>query len=125
MIHLDTHVVVWLYAFGRQRLSERACELIEDSPRTLISPMVLLELEFLREIGKLTVAPSTICDYLADAIGLEICEKNFLDVVRRAMEQTWTRDPFDRMITAQAALEENVLVTKDRLIRGHYPRATW
>jgi hypothetical protein len=55
MIDLDTHVVVWLYAFGSKKLSEQACELLERSPKLLISPMVLLELEFLQEIGKLAV----------------------------------------------------------------------
>lgn len=121
MIYLYTHVVVWLYAFGAQRLSERACELIENSQGVLISPMVLLEMEFLREIGKLAVAPETVCDYLAAGIALEICKRDFHEVVRLAMQQTWTRGPFDRIITAQAAQEDNVLVTKDRLIHDHYP----
>lgn len=32
MIYLDAHVVAWMYAYGGQKLSERALELIEDSP---------------------------------------------------------------------------------------------
>jgi PIN domain nuclease of toxin-antitoxin system len=125
MIYLDTHVAVWLYAFGAKKLSERASVLIERSPKLLISPMVLLELEFLHEIGKLAVAPQALCGYLADSIALEICQREFQEVVRGALQQTWTRDPFDRMITAQAALNNDVLITKDRFIRNHYPRATW
>jgi PIN domain nuclease of toxin-antitoxin system len=125
MIYLDTHVVVWLYAFGSKKLSEQACELIERSPNLLISPMVLLELEFLHEIGKLAVVPQALCGYLADRIALEICQREFQEVVRGAMQQSWTRDPFDRLITAQAALNDDVLITKDRSIRNHYHRATW
>ena len=66
MIYLDTHVAVWLYAFGAKKLSKRASVLIERSSKLLISPMVLLELEFLHEIGKLAVAPQALCGYLAD-----------------------------------------------------------
>jgi len=125
MIYLDTHVVVWLYAFAAQKLSERALELIEESPQVLISPMVLLELEFLHEIGKIAVLPRIIHEYLAERIALEICGRDFQEVVRGALRQSWTRDPFDRMITAQAALGNNILITKDRLIRDRYPQAIW
>ena len=125
MIYLDTHVVVWLYASGTKQLSPRACELIERSAEVLISPVVLLELKFLHEIGKVMVAPQVIFDYLSARISLEICELEFKEVVRSAMGQTWTRDPFDRLITAQATLKNSVLITKDRLIRDHYPQAVW
>lgn len=125
MIYLDTHVVVWMYAFGAKRLSERACQLIEDSTEVLISPMVLLEIEFLREMGKLAVAPTIIFDYLSERIGLEICRRNFHEVLWLAMQQSWTRNPFDRIITAQAALGDNLLITKDRFIHDHYPRSAW
>lgn len=77
------------------------------------------------DIGKITVAPRAILDFLSNRVALEICRKEFQEVVRCAMQQTWTRDPFDRMITAQAALEESALITKDRFISSHYPRAIW
>jgi PIN domain nuclease of toxin-antitoxin system len=37
----------------------------------------------------------------------------------------WTRDPFDRLITAQAALGESTLLTKDDTIRTNYANAVW
>jgi predicted nuclease of predicted toxin-antitoxin system len=42
-----------------------------------------------------------------------------------AVEQIWTRDPFDRIIVGQAALHQTMLVTKDRAMRKHYPHAFW
>jgi PIN domain nuclease of toxin-antitoxin system len=39
--------------------------------------------------------------------------------------QDWTRDPFDRLITAQAAVGSDVLITKDATITANYPRAVW
>ena len=37
----------------------------------------------------------------------------------------WTRDPFDRLITAQAALDDSPLLTKDDTIHTYYPEAVW
>src|SRR6266446_4317453 len=36
-----------------------------------------------------------------------------------------TRDPFDRIIVGQAALQQRTLVTKDCAMRDHYPYALW
>lgn len=33
---------------------------------------------------------------------------------------SWTRDPFARIITAQAAIENYTLITIDKIIRKHY-----
>ena len=54
MIHLDTHVVVWLYTGEIERLSDAAVEALE-AEELIVSPMVQLELTFLHEIGRLSV----------------------------------------------------------------------
>jgi len=41
------------------------------------------------------------------------------------MRITWTRDPFDRIITATAAMHNAMLLTKDEQIRQEYDRALW
>jgi PIN domain nuclease of toxin-antitoxin system len=41
------------------------------------------------------------------------------------LEISWTRDPFDRIIVANASLENSILVSKDQSILGHYPFARW
>jgi len=125
MIYLDTHVVLWLYAQKGRGLSDRALRLIEQATSILISPIVLLEMDLLREIGRVSVGSEQIFRYMAQRIGLGACEKPFLDVVRLASQQTWTRDPFDRIITAQAAINQDTLITKDSTIRRHYPRSEW
>ena len=45
-IYLDTHVVVWLYAGETSKLSQAAEELINTND-LLISPIVLLEMNYL------------------------------------------------------------------------------
>ncbi len=124
LTYLDTHVVAWLYAGEIALLSPRAVKLI-NTGELGISPMVTLELQYLREIGRLTVRPHAIIQGLTARIGLQVCEGTFSAVVDAALEQTWTRDPFDRMIVAQAALTKSMLITKDQTIRRHYRLARW
>ena len=40
-------------------------------------------------------------------------------------DSPWTRDPFDRLIAAQAIVADAPLVTADRTILEHLPLATW
>jgi PIN domain nuclease of toxin-antitoxin system len=125
LIYLDTHVVAWLYARGGNALSAAAAEAIDGADRVLISPMVRLELQYLFEIGRLGGPALPVLDELAVTVGLEVCELEFDAVVRAAEDQAWTRDPFDRLIVAQAARRDAPLVTKDQTIHDHYPRAVW
>ena len=123
-MYLDTHVVVWLYAKDAERISPRARELIEHHD-LLLSPMVLLELEYLFKTGKTTAKALEIYDYLRETIQIEVCNKSFATVARRSIGIKWTRDPFDRLITAQAAIDESLLLTRDDTIHSHYPAAIW
>ena len=124
MIYLDTHVVAWLYAGRVDLFSARAKKLI-DSGDLCISPMVTLELEYLREIGRLTVGGNAVVQGLSAQIGLRVCDLSFAAVVESALDQRWTRDPFDRLIVGHAALAASVLVTKDETIRRRYRDARW
>jgi len=125
MIYLDTHVVLWLYLRRGEGLSERARRLIEYEREIFISPMVLLEVDYLYEIGRTTLGSAPLYEYLHHEIGLQACNKSFLDVIQIASQLSWTRDPFDRVITAQAALEQDRLITKDRVILEEYEHAVW
>ena len=58
-------------------------------------------------------------------IGLKICNQKFIDVATEALRHSWTRDMFDRLIVAQAAVTKSHLITKDEFIRQHYTRAVW
>jgi PIN domain nuclease of toxin-antitoxin system len=46
-------------------------------------------------------------------------------VVKKSIGMKWTRDPFDRLITAHAAIDESPLLTKDDTIHTYYPGAVW
>ena len=124
MIYLDTHVVVWLYAGKIKKLSEQARYLI-NSNEVLISPVVRLELQYLFEIQRITDEAKLIVSDLSDRIGLKICDKNFNTIISSALAYSWTRDPFDRIIVANADVNHNILITKDQNILNNYKRAMW
>lgn len=124
LIYLDTHVVAWLYGQGRAALPEAQAS-IEACNDIRISPMVRLELQYLFEIDRVSQSPLPVLDALEAGLGLTICKAAFPALVREAETHTWTRDPFDRLIVAQASLLDAPLITKDETIHANYTNATW
>jgi len=124
VIHLDTHVVAWLFAGDLEHLGEGNQRLLQGRS-LVISPMVELELQYLYEIGRTAVRGGEVVEDLQRRLGLRRCDRPFAEVVAASLSQTWTRDPFDRLIVAQAAIDSTPLLTKDGLIREHYPEAVW
>lgn len=124
MIYLDTHVVVWLYAGEQARLARTARRLIDTEP-LLISPILLLELALLEETGRIRVRAQTILTELRELLALSVCDLPFAEVCVASLQQKWTRDPFDRLIVAQAFVRGTRLITKDRFIRRHFKDAVW
>jgi PIN domain nuclease of toxin-antitoxin system len=122
--YLDTHAVVWLYEARIGKLSKTAMDRIQ-SDALFISPAVILEIQFLHEIKRVTRTGPSIVAALAEDIGLQVCPLDFPSVVASALEQSWIRDPFDRLIVAHAAANDAALITRDQKIRRHYKRAVW
>ena len=124
MIYLDTQVVVWLYAGLVEKFTQPIIELINDH-EIYISPIVRLELHYLYEIQRVTDNANIIVADISNRIGLKVCDRDFNAIVSQAMVFSWTRDPFDRIITANASLNDNILITKDQTISENYPHARW
>lgn len=124
LIHLDTHVVCWLYEARLELLSEIARAAIERG-RLLVSPIVELELQYLHEVGRISKGPGAILSALAAEIGLALDQPPLAAIVSRARELSWTRDPFDRLIVANALHTGGRLLTKDMLVRKHCKAALW
>lgn len=122
--YLDTHVALWLYAGNTERLSTRAANAI-NSESIAICPIVLMEIQYLHEIGRITVRPGAIVADLKRRLGLDVEDRSMAEVIEHCLDLSWTRDAFDRLIVAQAALDRATLITRDRLILKHYPKALW
>jgi PIN domain nuclease of toxin-antitoxin system len=124
VIYLDTHVLVFLYAGEIDRLGAAARAAIETG-NLIASPAAVLELELLHETGRLRPSAGKLIAGLGSQVGLRVCELSFHRVVTQAMNERWGRDPFDRLIVANAKANDASLVTKDERIRRHYSRAIW
>lgn len=123
-MHLDTHVLVWLFAGDVARFPEPARERLETQPLG-VSPMAALELQYLYETERVTEPASVVMQDLERRIGLEVVDASFSELVDRAMSLSWTRDPFDRLIAAHAAIDGAPLLTADETILASLPEAVW
>lgn len=122
--HLDTHVVVWLYAGEVERLPREVQEHVEAHDLQ-ISPAVILELQYLFEIRRVSEPAQSVVAALEASLGLSVSTLSFQRIIQTSVLQSWTRDPFDRLIVGQAQAQGVSLVTSDKQIRKHYERAVW
>lgn len=121
MILLDTQVILWWLAddqrlgpLGRSRLADR-------SERIRVSPVSAFEVETKRRLGKLD-APGD----LITAIDDEGFEWLGLDANQASLAGTldWShRDPFDRLLVAQARRSGFAVMTADIRILAYEPTA--
>ncbi len=124
MIYLDTHVIAWLFA-GKTDLIPINIQREISKEELLISPMVTLELQYLFELGRVSKSGLDVVQDLEMRIGLKTCDLSFETVIKYALDQTWTRDPFDRIIVSHASIRSSKLVTKDSTIYKNYKHTLW
>lgn len=123
--YLDTHVVVWLTTNKVNRLGSKAKKLLETGD-LLLSPMAFLELEYLHELKKTKLSARDLLRKLEQEIGVRLCDLPFSTIAGAALDEKWTRDPFDRLIVANAKANGFAwLISADEAIRKHYPRTVW
>lgn len=123
--YLDTNTAIFMHGGFTDRISSRAQNLIEASD-LVISPMVLLEIQMLFEKGRIRYDANQILSDLTQQVGLTVCHMPMSSVVRSALQMAWTRDPGDRLITANAqANNESPLISSDRKIQEHYANTIW
>ncbi len=123
--YLDTDVVIWLAQGSVERLSPRAATLLETAT-LVVSPMVLVELEYLREAGRIGLRARDIERKIEHELGVRLCDLPFATIAGAALDESWTRDPFDRLIVANAKANGFAsLISADEEIAQHYPRTVW
>ena len=123
--YLDTQVAVYLGEGALKRVSDEAQELLGRA-ELLISPMALIEMEILNEIRRIDLSATDIVRKLEYEIGLRVCTMPFTKIAEIALDEAWTRDPFDRMIVAQAKANGLAyLISADAEISMNYSRTVW
>lgn len=113
MILLDTNALMWLdQGHVRTRSLARA-----GGSRLYISPATLLELQVLQEAGRFRVRKSlqAVLDDDRWLLDEPAAAAWFLE----AVNLSWTRDPFDRLLAAHARLRRWRLATADAELLEH------
>lgn len=109
---LDSNALLW-WALGNGRLSDAAREAIEaPQARVCLSIATAWELEIKRQSGKLGFDISAWRD--ASIVELDLLLINLDDALSAARLPAHHRDPFDRMIIAQALNRGLTVVTSDQ-----------
>lgn len=118
---LDTHAFLWLVA-GDERLPASARSLVAGAEVVLLSAASVWEAEIKRAAGRLTAPPVTDAARRADVDVLPVTADHAHAAAHLPLHH---RDPFDRMLVAQAQLENLVLVSKDEAVRRYGVPTAW
>ena len=124
---LDTHALLWWLA-GDTRLSRRAMAAMSDeSNEIFVSAASAWELATKHRLGKLAAAGPLVVDF-----GREMRLQGF-----RELPISWDhgqmagmlvgphRDPFDRMLIAQAAIERMALISNEQRFDDYGVTRLW
>jgi PIN domain nuclease of toxin-antitoxin system len=123
--YLDTHALVWLSQGSLDDISPSVTRLIQHAD-LFYSPMVYFELELLYEIKRIRQSARDIQRKVEYELGVRLCDLPFHTIAAAALDEKWTRDPFDRLIVANAKANGFAwLISADESIRQNYPRAVW
>lgn len=113
---LDTHTLLWWQQDDR-RLGTQARRAIASADFVFVSAAVLWEIVIKAQLGKLQASLDAVFDLSADGFR----ELPIRGIHARVAGELppHHKDPFDRMIAAQAQVEELTLVTSDDVFRKY------
>jgi len=124
---LDTHTLLW-WLTDDERLSSCARSLISDeSNEIFVSAASAWEVATKQRIGKLDEVPEAAARFveLVAADGFIPLPVTQVHGLRASGYEVEHRDPFDRMLAAQAELESLVLVTRDPAFDTFSAETAW
>jgi PIN domain nuclease of toxin-antitoxin system len=118
---LDTHVVLWA-ATTPDELAAEARDLIEDGRQdVLVSVVSAWEIAIKQSLGKLDL-PSAAEQWLPEVLrrsGFELAEVGLAAALKVRALPWRHRDPFDRLLVAQALEDGYTLVTRDEVLGAY------
>ncbi|WP_017307235.1 type II toxin-antitoxin system VapC family toxin [Spirulina subsalsa] len=124
---LDTHIFIWLID-GNSNLSQTAKQAIEDQKNTLhLSIASLWEITIKTSLGKLELAiplEQILMNYILPS-GIEILPIYLPHLLTLKTLPFHHRDPFDRLLIAQAKSETFALVSEDRIFKQYDVEIFW
>jgi PIN domain nuclease of toxin-antitoxin system len=123
---LDTHAFLWFLA-GDARLSSKARRVMSDEDTELIlSAASVWELAIKASLGRLSL-PLPVADYVSEKMhaGFRVMPVDWIHAAAVQKLPFHHRDPFDRLIIAQAQIEKLPIVSGDRAFVKYGLRLIW
>ena len=108
MILLDTNALIWIDQNHR-----RTRRLLQGTEPLAVSPASILELTFLIEVGRLRLRDRSVRTIVDDERWV-VDEAPSVEWFEGASEESWTHDPFDRLIVAHARRRRWKVATANR-----------
>jgi PIN domain nuclease of toxin-antitoxin system len=124
---LDTHTLIWWMTTDRQ-LSKSARALIEEKSNVfLVSAVSAWEIATKFRLGRLPAAANLVQDFVADLPRerIDILAVTADHGIRAGLLPGPHKDPFDRMLIAQALAENIPIISNDRALDGYGARRLW
>jgi PIN domain nuclease of toxin-antitoxin system len=124
---LDSHTLVW-FVTDASRLPASALAAILDSSNLVhISPATFLELAIKHSLGKLllTVPFEEFVERVDKHAGLRMLPIYPAHALELARLPFYHRDPFDRILIAQALVEQMSLVSVDNMLDAYGVSRVW
>src|SRR5579864_1781540 len=124
---LDTHTLLWCFN-NSPSLSRRAHRLIEDgSNQILVSAASGWEIATKVRLGKLPTGDQLVgeFDLYLDQLGCDTLPISLAHAVRAGSLPGEHRDPFDRMLIAQAQAENLKIISNDRIFDAYHVDRIW
>ncbi len=121
---LDTNVIVWMLFGDQSSVSATAKLALEDGNNELVmSAASVWEIAIKRSLGKLEIESR----WVREIYGLDCTQLPITAEHARAVEVLpWHhRDPFDRLLVAQAGVEGCPLVSADRRLHSYDVPILW
>ena len=121
---LDTHAALW-WLSGDERLGKEAArQLADDTNQLLLSAAIVWEIAVKRSLGKLERSPTTSRRPCSPAAPrpLPVTVDHAAAVERLPLHH---RDPFDRILVAQAGIEGATLVSRDEALSAYGVPVIW
>ncbi|WP_437327093.1 type II toxin-antitoxin system VapC family toxin [Sorangium sp. So ce381] len=124
---LDTHVAIW-FAADPNRLRQEVIDAVQDpGAQILISVASWWELAIKHAIGRLegSLPPAQLRTWW---LGYPTVRELSIEAAHVWMATSYPlyhRDPFDRMLVAQAQLEDATLITSDEMLRAYQVPILW
>jgi len=116
-ILLDTHIFLWV-VFDNPKLSKTAKRLLSSADEIYVSSASIWEMSIKSSLGKLNVDVPRLASEIISVGFLELPVRIHHSLMVRTLADIH-KDPFDRMLIAQAISEPLNLVTSDNRLAGY------